>query len=406
MIEGYPRIWTKLLVENIVVYRYLCPPRGGRPLKPVRYILQTTARWPSFRRSYGALAGDALKAFLYAFQALSLVFLLLLLVDHSATHHPGHFASLVLLLALGCLPSIAALYFLKPAAEYVFMVNAAVVLWLFRALTGLPEASPLFGLLPLLSLTRRNRLLYILGVLLGLAGILWFQTDGEHRWLTLAVYFAFSAVAAVAGSRSTYNDVLKISMERGMEAFLLSVEARDKYTEGHSKRVAVYAWILAEALQNPELPPDVVFQAGLVHDIGKISIADSVLLKDGKLTSEEYDQIKQHPIIGAKILEEFGSAPLVVEAARYHHERWDGTGYGAGLKGTEIPLIARVLAIADTFDAMTSKRAYRHPFSPAEARHEIIRCSGQQFDPALVQVFRKVYPRFLSYFLSERRKSG
>lgn len=123
------------------------------------------------------------------------------------------------------------------------------------------------------------------------------------------------------------------------------------------------------------------------HDVGKKFISSRILFGRRKLTGEEYEIIKRHPVIGADILKRDGFHERVVEAVRYHHERWDGKGYPEGLKGEEIPIFSRIIAIADAYDAMVSGRPYRKPTSPFRAVNEILRCSGTQFDPALVELF-------------------
>jgi len=170
-------------------------------------------------------------------------------------------------------------------------------------------------------------------------------------------------------------------------ALVSVVEARDPYVYGHSRRVNTYAVALAEAIG---LSPDEVSKvstAALLHDIGKIGIPDKVLNKKGKLNGENWEAIKAHPRLGANIV---GNIPNLVPCASsilHHHERWDGSGYPEGLKGEEIPIEARILAIADTFEAMTSARPYRPALSREEVIKELRQGAGIQFDPKLVEVF-------------------
>jgi len=170
-------------------------------------------------------------------------------------------------------------------------------------------------------------------------------------------------------------------------ALVSTVEDRDPYACGHSRKVSTYAEALAEAIG---LSPDEVSRvstAALLHDIGKIGIPDKVLNKKGRLNGEDWEAIKAHPRLGANIV---GSIPHLVSCVSsilHHHERWDGSGYPEGLKGEEIPIEARILAIADTFEAMTSARPYRPPLSPEDVIKKLRQGAGIQFDPKLVKVF-------------------
>lgn len=167
-----------------------------------------------------------------------------------------------------------------------------------------------------------------------------------------------------------------------------AIEARDAYTESHSRDVACTASAVAGELGLSPEDQEQIYMAGLLHDIGKIGISDAVLTKSLALTPEEVEQIKRHPVIGSEILEKGGPvfAPLI-PAVRHHNERWDGTGYPDGLQGEAIPLWARILAVADAYHAIISDRPYRPARSPAEAVAEITRCAGTQFCPLVVTAF-------------------
>ncbi len=170
-------------------------------------------------------------------------------------------------------------------------------------------------------------------------------------------------------------------------ALVSTVEARDHYTYGHSRKVNTYAVALAELIG---LSPDEVSKvstAALLHDIGKIGIPDKILNKKGKLSAEDWEAIKSHPRLGANIVGNIPNLVPCVGSILYHHERWDGGGYPEGLKGEEIPIEARILAIADTFAAMTSARPYRPALHTEEVIEELRRCAGSQFAPDLVEVF-------------------
>ena len=183
---------------------------------------------------------------------------------------------------------------------------------------------------------------------------------------------------------------LKRSYRATVRALANAVEARDAYTGGHAERVAAYGLEIARAAgmklaESPEL------EFGfLLHDIGKVAVPDAILFKSSKLTDEEYALIARHPATGYDILREvdfLGDAKLVV---RHHHERWDGTGYPDRLAGEEIPLSARVFAVADTLDALTSDRPYRPASSFPDARERICEAAGTQFDPAVVEAYNRV----------------
>ncbi len=169
-----------------------------------------------------------------------------------------------------------------------------------------------------------------------------------------------------------------------------ALDAKDTYTHGHSHRVTLYSLILAQELGIDEAMMEEIETAGLLHDIGKIGISEGILCKPGKLTDEEYEIIKKHPIIGKKILIGIKKLDKVRDWIGTHHERWDGRGYLEGLKASEIPLPARILSIADTYDAMTSNRSYRKGLPHEVASEEIQKCAGTQFDPDLVKIFMKV----------------
>lgn len=173
-----------------------------------------------------------------------------------------------------------------------------------------------------------------------------------------------------------------------------ALDAKDTYTHGHSHRVTMYSLILAKELGLEETALEEIETAGLLHDIGKIGIPEDILCKPGKLTDEEYTIIQQHAPGGKKILNTIPGLNNVALWISCHHEKWDGKGYPNGLKGEEIPLASRILAVADTYDAMTSNRSYRKGLPHEVAYEEIKNCSGTQFDPAIIEVFLKVEQKF------------
>ncbi|EJR80245.1 hypothetical protein IKA_05677 [Bacillus cereus VD169] len=171
------------------------------------------------------------------------------------------------------------------------------------------------------------------------------------------------------------------------------MELKDPYTRGHSERVANYATILAR--ETNEYDDNSLKQFHficLLHDIGKIGIPDEILKKPSSLTEDEYNLIKAHPQLGSEVFKNISLIKGGEDIILSHHERWDGNGYPQKLKGNQIALCARIVAIADAFDAMTSSRAYRPVLSPEEAYKRIIKGSGTQFDPSIVEIFKKVFP--------------
>jgi putative nucleotidyltransferase with HDIG domain len=166
-----------------------------------------------------------------------------------------------------------------------------------------------------------------------------------------------------------------------------AIEARDPYTRGHSARVTTYALALARRLGCDAGEIEAIRLGGPVHDIGKLTIPDDVLLKAGPLDASEHDVVRGHPEAGARLLRGIEHLTEAIVCVLYHHERWDGAGYPLGLATDEIPLPARVLAVADAFDAMTTHRPYRRALSERAAIAELERCAGSQFDPTVVAAF-------------------
>ncbi len=175
-----------------------------------------------------------------------------------------------------------------------------------------------------------------------------------------------------------------------VESFALAIDAKDRYTQEHIQRVKNYAMDLAREMQLSEMEMKAVEYGALLHDIGKIAIPESILCKPGKLTPEEFEKMKTHTVIGAKILEPVRFPFPVVEVVRSHHERYDGTGYPDGLKGEAIPIGARILAVTDVYDALTTDRAYRRAWSRAETMLHLQKHMGSHFDPHVVSAFLRL----------------
>lgn len=184
----------------------------------------------------------------------------------------------------------------------------------------------------------------------------------------------------------TYEKLEKAYLE-SIEVLRYTVEAKDLYTRGHSDRVSEYSVLIGEKLGLNEDDLKTLQIGGLFHDVGKIGIPDSILLKESKLTDSEYSQIKNHPSIGAHILQNATIFKDIVPIVKHHHEKYDGTGYPGQLKHDNIPYLARIAAVADTFDAMTSKRSYRDALPLDVVTDEFKKYSGTQFDPEVTKVF-------------------
>ena len=184
----------------------------------------------------------------------------------------------------------------------------------------------------------------------------------------------------------TYEKLEKAYLE-SIQTLRYTVEARDEYTRGHSDRVSEYSVIIGKKMGLSDKDIKTLKIGGLFHDIGKIGVPDSILLKESKLTDDEYSQIKNHPSIGAHILSTATIFQDIIPIVKHHHEKFNGTGYPGKLVGEEIPFLARITAVADSFDAMTSKRTYRDSLPMDIVRNEIERCKGTQFDPELTDIF-------------------
>jgi HD-GYP domain-containing protein (c-di-GMP phosphodiesterase class II) len=183
--------------------------------------------------------------------------------------------------------------------------------------------------------------------------------------------------------------MLELDSQRvaSIKTLIAVINAKDKYTYGHVERVVFYCTLIAEKVGlTDKQKRDLVYSAYL-HDIGKINIPEGMLMKTDKLTPEEWEVLKSHPRMAVEIVENIDSLKDMVPVILHHHERFDGTGYPDGLKGEEIEYLARVLAVADSFDAMTSVRPYQQKKTYDQAIEELIRCSGTQFDPDIVKVF-------------------
>jgi HD-GYP domain-containing protein (c-di-GMP phosphodiesterase class II) len=185
-----------------------------------------------------------------------------------------------------------------------------------------------------------------------------------------------------------------------------AVDAKDAYTCGHSERVAMLARQVTIEAGITEIAPERIYMAGLLHDVGKIGVPESVLQKTGRLTPEEFDQMKKHPQIGGRILRDIKQIRDIIPGVLYHHERYDGRGYPEGRIGEDIPIMGRIICLADCFDAMTSNRTYRKALPLEVAMTEIRRCSGTQFDPGLTEAFLRIGAENFRKLLQTQQGNG
>jgi len=235
--------------------------------------------------------------------------------------------------------------------------------------------------------------------------------EGHRKMLAVLASRAASAIdnARLYNELRTSNDSLVVAnksleemFQQTVAGFAQALEESDLYTRGHSERVAVYSEILARGLGLPDAEIRRVVQAGVMHDVGKIGVRYDMLNKPGKLTPEEVAVFRQHPEKGKRILEPVPCLHGLIDGCWCHHEWFDGGGYPRGLSGQNIPLVGRIVSIADAYDAMTSDRAYRRALPHEVAIGEIERCAGTQFDPELSEAFVKL----IEAYRDRMRKRG
>ncbi len=210
-------------------------------------------------------------------------------------------------------------------------------------------------------------------------------SDKDIYYMNFITQKAASAIENIALYENIYDNLFST-----LYAFVAALEARDPYTKKHSTRVAELAYLIGKEMGCSEEELDILNFAGHLHDIGKMGIRDSILLKPGRLTVQEYEKIKEHPAIGSDIVGKLGLWEREKEIIRHHHEYYNGNGYPDGLKGEEIPMLARILSVADVYDAMASDRAYRKRMEKERVIKIITEASGSQFDPNMVKGLLKI----------------
>ncbi len=225
------------------------------------------------------------------------------------------------------------------------------------------------------------------GYALGVAYAINCKDSGDFTSVDVQLLKAVAdRISAALQNQHLYDDLTDLLLGL-MHALVSSVDAKDPYTFGHSERVAFFSRSLARAVAMPDVESERVYLSGLLHDLGKIGIPDAILCKPGRLTKEEFDTLKKHPEIGERILSRVRQIRDLLPGVLSHHERMDGRGYPHRLVSREIPILGRIICLADSFDAMTTNRTYRSALSVSAGIAEIRRCSGSQFDPVLAEAF-------------------
>ena len=246
----------------------------------------------------------------------------------------------------------------------------------------------------------KNKQGEVLGVLQAINRI----GDEKYTRYDLELFNALANEVAIAIENAKLYQEVKDTFVATAEALAEAIEKRDPYTGGHTKRVTEFSLAIAEYLNLTEEEKFTLKLSAILHDIGKIGIEDKILRKQARLSEEEFEIMKKHPVFGAEILKHIEQLKEVLKGTLYHHERYDGKGYPEGLKDGDIPLIARIIAVADTFDAMTSDRPYRKALPDEVALEEIIRQKNTQFDPEIVEAFVKAFKDGKIKSINTRRK--
>lgn len=293
-----------------------------------------------------------------------------------------------------------------------FVLSAWVAGTVYQLMGGKMESQPVSSMLPFIGATLTYAVVNLSAVTLVLTlsakSSPWTIFSANFKWLA-PNFLAFAPLAILMAAMyritglwgitlffvplllaryifKSYMETRQIYLDT-LEALASTLDAKDKYTKGHSDRVAMYAVNIAREMGLPADRIETIEQMALLHDIGKLGISGKILSCPGKLTDSEFEQIKLHPVIGANILKEIHYLDHITEYVKYHHEKYDGSGYPHKIKGEEIPLEARIITLADSFDAMTSDRSYRLGMSLEQAVEEVKKSSGSHFDPKIVQAF-------------------
>ncbi len=223
-------------------------------------------------------------------------------------------------------------------------------------------------------------------------------------YLVIVVFCVISIKRIRAAEKSEQKSIEQLRQMNTniIRSLSYAIDAKDRYTRGHSQRVAEYSLALAKRMGKSEEEQETIYFAGLLHDVGKIRVPEAVINKPGKLTDEEFDQIRIHPVSGYHILRGINKDERIGYGAKYHHERYDGTGYPNGLMGDNIPEIARIIGVADAYDAMASNRSYRNALPQEVVRREIVKGRGRQFDPEIADIMLKMIDEDTEYKMCQQ----
>ncbi len=230
----------------------------------------------------------------------------------------------------------------------------------------------------------------------GLINLVSFAGEGSFTQRDLSLLAILANQSAISIENAKLYENIRRDYDDVIQALAQAVDARDHYTQMHATRVSAYSVHIAEALKLPAAQVEAVKFGGLLHDVGKIGISDMILNKPSRLSEEEFAIMKTHSSLGAAIVRRIGSLAHLVPMVLYHHERFDGRGYPEGLAGRDIPLGARIINVADSFETMTSDRIYHKGVSFEEGAKEVRRCAGGQFDPDVVEAFFLAYPSLVA----------
>lgn len=239
----------------------------------------------------------------------------------------------------------------------------------------------------------------------GVAAVIRIAERGDWTPFTVADVSVLESLGVQVGLRMEnlrLSSELKRHQASSVQALAAAIEVKDRYTSGHTKRVGAYADAIVDYLPIIDGEKEKIRLAGVLHDIGKIGVPDRILLKPDKLTESEWDEMRLHTEAGFDIVSRVAGLEEIAEILRHHHERWNGSGYPRGLKGDEIPFASRVIAVADTFDAIVTDRPYRPAMAPSEAREIITRLSGTHFDPVVVVAFEAAFSDLEASALASR----
>lgn len=321
--------------------------------------------------------------------------LCILALRHFYVAPANHFIIVAVIMLVGFIPSLLYLRFFSRYTPFALVTNALILVTFIFTLMREWALAGVFILVPVYSLLFKERFIYIFAsiaaAILNISVIVLFFFKSYMDVQTLVIVLDIMTIFFILVFLIYFVSkdlILQSTMEaKQMQTILTltkSVEFRDPYTHGHSDRVAYLGQWIAEHVAG--LDAQTIFHAGLIHDVGKLSIPDAVLLKPSRLSEEEFKLMKTHTTHGANICNSLNVPDAIVKGVLHHHERWDGKGYPSGLSGEQIPIIGRVLSVADSIDAMSSNRAYRSAMSMERIRSELIRCSGTQFDPELIRI--------------------